>query len=78
MENFNTALAQMGDAIRSASSQSGEIARYSHEISTSIDELAKRTEQRAASLEETAAAIERITSASPKTAENATHVSTKR
>ena len=75
VENFNTALAQVGDVIRAVSTQSDDIARHSNEISTSIDEMAKRTEQQTASLEKTAAALDQITATGRKTADNATHAS---
>ncbi|OCW58104.1 methyl-accepting chemotaxis protein [Hoeflea olei] len=59
--NFNAAVAQLGDTLRSVAEASKQIDTGSREISQSAEDLSRRTEQQAASLEETAAALDQIT-----------------
>lgn len=60
-EDFNSAVSQLADTLRSVADATGAIDTGSREISSSADDLSKRTEQQAASLEETAAALDQIT-----------------
>ncbi len=71
--NFNTAVAQLQEAIEVVSVNTGAIRSGTGQISTASDDLSRRTEQQAASLEETAAALSEITTAVKKTAEGAVH-----
>ena len=57
--DFNTAIAQLEEAMAGVTGRTGAIHSGSQEISTAADDLSHRTEQQAASLEETAAALER-------------------
>ena len=59
--DFNGAVAQLADTLRSVADASSAINDGSREVSSSADDLSKRTEQQAASLEETAAALDQIT-----------------
>jgi len=59
--DFNAAVVQLGDTLRSVAEASRQIDTGSREISQSAQDLSKRTEQQAASLEETAAALDQIT-----------------
>ncbi|MDZ7601121.1 MAG: methyl-accepting chemotaxis protein, partial [Hoeflea sp.] len=59
--DFNDAVSQLGNTLRSVAEASIQIATGSTEISQSAQDLSKRTEQQAASLEETAAALDQIT-----------------
>ncbi|WP_269388387.1 methyl-accepting chemotaxis protein [Hoeflea alexandrii] len=59
--DFNAAVAQLGNTLRSVAEASQQIDTGSREISQSAQDLSKRTEQQAASLEETAAALDQIT-----------------
>ncbi|PZM14519.1 methyl-accepting chemotaxis protein [Rhizobium tubonense] len=59
--DLNTAVAQLGETLRSVAQSTGGIDTGTREISRSSDDLSKRTEQQAASLEETAAALDQIT-----------------
>ena len=59
--DFNAAVSQLGNTLRSVAEASVQIATGSNEISESAQDLSKRTEQQAASLEETAAALDQIT-----------------
>ncbi|MDP3526773.1 MAG: methyl-accepting chemotaxis protein [Hoeflea sp.] len=59
--DFNDAVSQLGNTLRSVAEASIQIATGSSEISQSAQDLSKRTEQQAASLEETAAALDQIT-----------------
>jgi methyl-accepting chemotaxis protein len=59
--DFNTAVSQLADTLRSVADATGSIDNGSREVSTSADDLSKRTEQQAAALEETAAALDQIT-----------------
>tara|TARA_R110002020_G_scaffold58372_4_gene160057 strand:- start:20484 stop:22676 length:2193 start_codon:yes stop_codon:yes gene_type:complete len=59
--DFNMAVTQLGETLRSVAEASIQIDSGSREISQSAQDLSKRTEQQAASLEETAAALDQIT-----------------
>ncbi|KQO83514.1 methyl-accepting chemotaxis protein [Rhizobium sp. Leaf262] len=59
--DFNGAVSQLADTLRSVAGAAGAIDNGSREVSSSADDLSKRTEQQAASLEETAAALDEIT-----------------
>jgi methyl-accepting chemotaxis protein len=59
--DFNAAVQQLGNSLRSVSQATGSIDNGAREISQSATDLSKRTEQQAASLEETAAALDQIT-----------------
>jgi methyl-accepting chemotaxis protein len=59
--DFNGAVAQLADTLRTVAEATGGIDTGSREVSASADDLSRRTEQQAASLEETAAALEQIT-----------------
>jgi methyl-accepting chemotaxis protein len=75
--DFNAAVGQLADSLRSVSVATGSIGNGTREISQSAEDLSKRTEQQAASLEETAAALDQITtnvSNSSKRTEEARHV----
>lgn len=56
-ESFNSALASLGELIRSVAESASQIRTGSHEIAQASEDLARRTESNAASLEETSAAI---------------------
>ncbi len=76
--DFNAAVGQLADSLRSVSTATGSIDSGAREISQSAADLSKRTEQQAASLEETAAALDQITANvanSSKRTEEARHVS---
>lgn len=75
--DFNSAVIQLADTLRSVSDASGSIDSGAREISQGAEDLSKRTEQQAASLEETAAALDEITtnvSNAAKRTEEARHV----
>jgi methyl-accepting chemotaxis protein len=75
--DFNTAVSQLAETLRSVSDATGSIDSGAREISTSASDLSKRTEQQAASLEETAAALDQITTNvtnSSKRTEEARHI----
>jgi methyl-accepting chemotaxis protein len=59
--DFNAAVSQLGNSLRSVSQATNSIDNGAREISQSASDLSKRTEQQAASLEETAAALDQIT-----------------
>ncbi len=69
--NFNAAIVQLEDAMRSVSGGMDAIHAGTQEISIAADDLSRRTEQQAASLEQTAAALNEITVTVKKTAEGA-------
>ena len=71
--DFNAAIAQLEEAMRSVTDSTSVIRAGTEEISTASDDLSQRTEQQAAGLEETAAALHEITSTVGKTAESANH-----
>ena len=60
-EDFNAAVQQLAETLRSVAQATSAIDTGSREVSSSADDLSKRTEQQAASLEETAAALDQIT-----------------
>ena len=70
-DDFNGAIGQLQDAMRTIQDASRRIGSGSDEISSAAGELSSRTEQQAASLEETAAALDEITATVKKTAEGA-------
>ncbi len=72
-DDFNTAIAQLQDAMAGIAGSSGGIRNGANEISQASDDLSRRTEQQAAGLEETAAALEEITATVSRTAQGATH-----
>lgn len=59
--DFNSAVSQLRNALRSVENSVLTVTDGSREASTAADDLSHRTEQQAASLEETAAALEQIT-----------------
>ncbi len=69
--DFNTAIEQLEDALKSVSATSDGVRSGTSEIATAADDLSRRTEQQASSLEETAAALGEITATVRKTAEGA-------
>ncbi|HBF31532.1 HAMP domain-containing methyl-accepting chemotaxis protein [Rhizobium sp.] len=75
--DFNTAVGQLAETLRSVADATGSIDGGAREISQSAEDLSKRTEQQAASLEETAAALDQITTNvanSSKRTEEARHI----
>ncbi len=71
--DFNTAIAQLEEAMAGVTGRTGAIHSGSREISTAADDLSRRTEQQAASLEQTAAALDEITATAKKAAAGAIH-----
>jgi methyl-accepting chemotaxis protein len=71
--DFNAAIAQLEEAMRSVTDSTSAIRAGTQEISTAADDLSQRTEQQAAGLEETAAALHEITATVEKSAEGANH-----
>ncbi|THV22964.1 methyl-accepting chemotaxis protein [Peteryoungia ipomoeae] len=59
--DFNRAVSQLADSLRSVAQGTASIDNGAREISQGANDLSKRTEQQAASLEETAAALDQIT-----------------
>jgi methyl-accepting chemotaxis protein len=59
--DFNGAIAQMEEAMRTIVHAANSIGSGSDEIASAADDLSRRSEQQAASLEETAAALDEIT-----------------
>ncbi|MBM7045571.1 methyl-accepting chemotaxis protein [Rhizobium lusitanum] len=59
--DFNIAVSQLSETLRSVANAASGIDTGSREVSASANDLSKRTEQQAASLEETAAALDQIT-----------------
>jgi methyl-accepting chemotaxis protein len=59
--NFNTAIGNLRDTMRTIGGNADAIANGTKEISGAADSFSRRTEQQAASLEQTAAALEEIT-----------------
>ena len=60
-DNFNKAVMQLSDAVKSVKASVRNIDVGTNEIAGGADSLSKRTEQQAAALEETAAALDQIT-----------------
>jgi len=73
--DFNTAIAQLQQAMSVVLSNVAGIRSGAGEISQAADDLSRRTEQQAASLEETAAALDEITATVNKTASGARQAS---
>jgi methyl-accepting chemotaxis protein len=59
--DFNGAITQMEEAMRTIVTAASSIGAGSDEIASAADDLSRRSEQQAASLEETAAALDEIT-----------------
>jgi methyl-accepting chemotaxis protein len=60
-DNFNAAIGNLRDTMRTIGGNAEAIANGAKEISGAADNFSRRTEQQAASLEQTAAALEEIT-----------------
>ena len=73
--DFNTAIAQLEQAVAVVVDNVAAIRSGSSEISQASDDLSRRTEQQAASLEETAAALDEITATVNRTADGARQAS---
>ncbi|MGH7020429.1 MAG: methyl-accepting chemotaxis protein, partial [Brevundimonas sp.] len=73
--DFNTAIAQLEQAVAVVVDNVAAIRSGAGEISQASDDLSRRTEQQAASLEETAAALDQITATVNKTADGARQAS---
>ncbi|WEK57862.1 MAG: methyl-accepting chemotaxis protein [Candidatus Brevundimonas phytovorans] len=73
--DFNTAIAQLEQAVAVVVDNVAAIRSGAGEISQASDDLSRRTEQQAASLEETAAALDEITATVNKTADGARQAS---
>lgn len=73
--DFNSAIAQLQQAVSVVVSNVTAIRSGAGEISQAADDLSRRTEQQAASLEETAAALDQITATVNKTASGAKQAS---
>jgi methyl-accepting chemotaxis protein len=71
--DFNSAIAQLEDALLSVTGSTHAIHSGSQEISTATADLSQRTEQQAANLEETAATLDEVTAAARKAAEGTIH-----
>lgn len=69
--DFNNAMDELQEAMRSIVANAHGISSGASEISQAADDLSRRTEQQAASLEETAAALDQITATVRKAADNA-------
>ncbi len=69
--DFNSAISQLQDVMRSINGATGGIRGGSDEIAAASDDLSRRTEQQAASLEETAAALDQITATVKRGADGA-------
>ena len=69
--DFNAAIDNLQDAMKTIAVNAGGIRSGAGEVSQAADDLSRRTEQQAASLEETAAALDEITATVRKTAEGA-------
>lgn len=72
--DFNTAVEQLEDALKSVASTSESVHLGTRDIASAAEDLSRRTEHQASSLEETAAALKEVTSAVRKTADGAQHV----
>lgn len=69
-DDFNGAMEQLRETMRTVTAAAREVANATVEISTSTTYLSQRTEEQAASLEETSASMEEISSTVRKNAEN--------
>jgi methyl-accepting chemotaxis protein len=74
-DDFNTAIAQLKDAMSVVAGNVSAIRSGAGEIAQASDDLSRRTEQQAASLEETAAALDEITATVNRTASGARQAS---
>jgi methyl-accepting chemotaxis protein len=70
-DDFNAAIDQLQDTIKSIALSSSEVSSAASEISASTTDLSQRTEEQAASLEETSASMEQMSVTVKKNAENA-------
>ena len=73
--DFNTALAQLEEAVSNVAGGANTIGSATQEIASAANDLARRTEQQAANLEETVASLAEITRTVTKAAEGARHAS---
>jgi methyl-accepting chemotaxis protein len=71
--DFNEAIGQLQDTIKTIVSSTREVSNAASEISTSTTDLSQRTEEQAASIEETSASMEQMSVTVKKNAENALH-----
>ena len=69
--DFNTAISQLQETIRTIDGAVMAIRTGTGEISHAADDLSRRTEQQAASLEETAAALDQVVTTVKRTADGA-------
>jgi methyl-accepting chemotaxis protein len=69
--DFNAAMDQLQQTMRTIVATTGSIRTASGEIAGASDDLSRRTEQQAASLEETAAALDELTATVKRSAEGA-------
>jgi len=69
-DDFNAAVANLSETIRTIQATSADVGNAAREINTGADDLSKRTEEQASSLEETAATTEEL-AASVKASANA-------
>ncbi|THK35738.1 hypothetical protein EHS39_23060 [Ensifer sp. MPMI2T] len=74
-ENFNHAIAELGEVIGGIGVGASQIHLNAKEIAAAADHLAQRTERQATNLEETAAAVEQVTRTVQQTAESADQAS---
>jgi methyl-accepting chemotaxis protein len=70
-DEFNTAIGQLHETIRSIADSTREVANAATEISSSTTDLSQRTEEQGASLEATTASMEEISVTVKQNAENA-------
>ncbi len=70
-DDFNDALARLGETVATVAETTRNINSDSGDISRATDELSHRIERQAAALEETAAALDEITTAVRQTADSA-------
>jgi methyl-accepting chemotaxis protein len=74
--DFNTAVAQLQDMMKTVAANVTGIRSGASEIGQAADNLSRRTEQQAAAIEETAAALDEITATVRKSAESAARANT--
>jgi methyl-accepting chemotaxis protein len=70
-DDFNISVERLGGTLRNVLASTAGISSNAGEIARATDDLSQRTEQQSASLEETAAALEQITATVNATARNA-------
>ncbi|MFT6605394.1 MAG: methyl-accepting chemotaxis protein [Halocynthiibacter sp.] len=73
--DFNSAVGNLLEALRSVVENANSIRGEALEISNSADDLSRRTEQQAATLEETATALDQLTSSVRSASDGATQAS---